>query len=313
MERLRVIALQKGVFLRSEARDLGYDDKAVARVLRAKVWVRVRHGAYTFTDLWAAADALERHRIRTQAVLRSLHTRVAVSHTSAAVIHGLRLWNADLSRVHVTRLDGGAGRTERDLRHHEGLCLDDDLTEKDGVLLMNPTRAAVETSSLVDVEGAVVVLDSLLHSGLGTHDDIERVCAGMEHWPETRHVRLATRLADPGGHSVGESRTRHLCWVHGLPAPTTQFRVVDEAGVLVGITDLAWPEHGLLGEFDGKVKYGRLLAPGEDPTDVVFREKRREDRLREVTGYRVIRLTWADLSRGAETAGRIRRLMLPAA
>jgi hypothetical protein len=101
--------------------------------------------------------------------------------------------------------------------------------------------------------------------------------------------------------------------VHGLPAPTTQFRVVDEAGVLVGITDLAWPEHGLLGEFDGKVKYGRLLSPGEDPTDVVFREKRREDRLREVTGYRVIRLTWADLLRGAETAARIRRLMLPAA
>ena len=55
-------------------------------------------------------------------------------------------------------------------------------------------------------------------------------------------------------------------------------------GIVVGVADMAWPEHGVLGEFDGKVKYGRLLLPGESPGDAVFREKRREDEMRRLTG-----------------------------
>jgi hypothetical protein len=45
----------------------------------------------------------------------------------------------------------------------------------------------------------------------------------------------------------------------------------------------------------------------------VFREKRREDELRRLTGFSMVRLTWADLYRGAETAARIRALMRRAA
>ena len=50
----------------------------------------------------------------------------------------------------------------------------------------------------------------------------------------------------------------------------------------------------LLGEFDGAVKYGRLLRPGESPGDAVVREKRREDGLREL-GFDMIRWGWSDL------------------
>ena len=77
----------------------------------------------------------------------------------------------------------------------------------------------------------------------------------------------------------------------------------------VGITDMAWPGHGLLGEFDGKMKYGRLLRPDESAGDAVFREKRREDALREATGFIVVRIVWADLYDGYRTAQRILRLM----
>ncbi len=72
---------------------------------------------------------------------------------------------------------------------------------------------------------------------------------------------------------------------------------------------MVWPEHGLLGEFDGRVKYGRLLRPGEEPGDAVFREKRREDELRRLTGFAMVRLVWADLHRPRETAARIRGLL----
>jgi very-short-patch-repair endonuclease len=65
-------------------------------------------------------------------------------------------------------------------------------------------------------------------------------------------------------------------------------------------------------EFDGQVKYGRS-ADEVDPfgrrragRDVLWHEKRREDRLREL-GYEVVRVVWSDLDSPQELATRIRR------
>ncbi len=313
MDHLRILAETRGSFTRSDALEIGYDDNAIRRALRARLWTRVRQGAYTFTDLWVRMDEVARHLAAAHAVVRKLGPGVALSHTSAALEHGLTVWDADLSLVHVTRLDGGAGRTEAGVVHHEGFCLDSDLEEHDGHLRVGPTRAALETASLLPAEGAVVVLDDGLHKRLFTAADLDAQFAVMHRWPDTLHLQFAVPFADGRAESVGESRSRYLCYVHGLPAPDLQFPVYDERGHLVGITDMAWHEERLLGEFDGKAKYGRLLRPGEEPGDAVFREKVREDALRRVTGYSMIRLTWSDLYRGAETARMIRRLMRSAA
>ena len=56
--------------------------------------------------------------------------------------------------------------------------------------------------------------------------------------------------------------------------------------------DWAWEKHGVLGEFDGRVKYGRLLKPNKAPGDAVFREKVREDEIREMHHAQLI---WSDL------------------
>ena len=65
-------------------------------------------------------------------------------------------------------------------------------------------------------------------------------------------------------------------------------------------------------EFDGQVKYGRS-ADERDPfgrrlpgPDVLWQEKRREDRLREL-GYEVVRVVWSDLDSPRELAARILR------
>ncbi len=62
-------------------------------------------------------------------------------------------------------------------------------------------------------------------------------------------------------------------------------------------------------EFDGRVKYGRLLQPGQEPGDAVFQEKLREDALRRATGWAMERATWHDLSRPVDLARRTRRRM----
>src|SRR4029079_18992923 len=107
----------------------------------------------------------------------------------------------------------------------------------------------------------------------------------VQHWPGTQHLQVAVRMADHRAQSPGESRSRWLFFAEGIPAPELQFEVYDAAGMLVGTTDFAWRRHRLLGEFDGRSKYGRLLRPGQTPEEVVWAEKLREDALRRTTGF----------------------------
>jgi hypothetical protein len=79
-----------------------------------------------------------------------------------------------------------------------------------------------------------------------------------------------------------------------VPAPDLQREIFDERHLLVGRSDFCWEEQQTLGEFDGRIKYGRLLKPGESISDAVYAEKIREDRLRDL-GWQVVRWTWSDL------------------
>jgi hypothetical protein len=62
-------------------------------------------------------------------------------------------------------------------------------------------------------------------------------------------------------------------------------------------------------EFDGRAKYSAYLKPGEDPTDRMLAQQRREEAICRATGWVCIRITWADLERPEATARRIRDLL----
>lgn len=309
MDPLSVLIQTQGFFTRGQARDAGYDDRAMAHAMRAGIWHRIRRGYYTYVELWAAMDEVQQHLVRSRAVLHSLGPRVALSHVSGALVHGLSTWGVPLARVHATRLDGGPGRTEGDVVHHEGKIGDDDLVEVDGLLVLVPVRCALEAATLGTAESALVHLDSLLCRGLSDPDELARWFEQMARWPHTQHLHIPVRMADGGAHSIGETRGRWVMKVGHLPAPQTQYKVYDAQGILRGTTDWGWPEHRLLGEFDGRIKYGRLLKPGQDPGEVVFAEKQREDLLREITGFGMIRLVWDDLGRPRLTVARIERCL----
>ena len=176
----------------------------------------------------------------------------------------------------------------------------------DGLRVMDPVHGALGAASLLSVEAGVVVLDSLFDLGLGTPEELAAAYEHRKQWPYSLRLQMSVRLARVGSQSIGESRFRHLCFCHHLPEPQLQWHVYDADGHLVGITDFAWPEHRLLGEFDGKQKYDQLLRPGQSPADAVFAEKKREDRLREVTDFGMIRFVWADLYSPDKTAARLR-------
>jgi hypothetical protein len=306
MEELRFLHDDQ-VFSRGEALEHGYSDDEIQILLRAREIVRIRHGAYTFTDVWFAADEIEQHRLRAHAVLRSHGTRLALSHTSAAVEHGLRLFDPDLRRIHVTCLDRPIARTTKDIVYHQGRCPDDDLTHVGGQLVVVPVRAGLETASLTHRAGGLVVLDSVSDLKLGSLDEIHRAFEAMTGWPNSRKLQITVRLTRKGANSIGESLGRHLMWTQHLPEPRLQFEVRDQWGRLLGVTDFAWPDYGVLGEFDGMSKYGRLRREGETPGQAVEREKKREDRLREETGWLMVRLIWSELFHPGPTGAKIRR------
>lgn len=309
---LRAIAVAHGVFLRREAIELGLEDRDLRRGVRRRLLVKVRHGAYLHADVWAALDEVGRHAVLTRAALRTLAGKVAASHHSACALHGMDLWDVELGVAHVTRVDGGAGRTEGDVVHHEGLLLDDEVQQLGSLDVVRPARAALESALLSGIERGLVTVSSGLHRQLFEAEELAAQQLLMQSWPESRHLQVVARLADGRVESVGESRCLFLFWSGGLPMPELQFEVRD-GHRLVGTVDFAWPEHRLLVEFDGRVKYGRYLRPDEDPGDAVFREKRREDYLRRVTGWRVIRLTWSDLADPARVAMMLRAEMARAA
>lgn len=298
-----------GLFLRREALEFGFDDRDLTAARRAGVIHRVRHGAYAPVSVWRGLDPIGQLSLRGRAVMLTHHGNVALSHTSGAAEHGLRLWQPDTTRVHVYRLDGGPAGRHGDVVYHVGDLHRDAVQTKDGVPLLGPAHCAIGAATLASVESGLVTLDSALDLDLATPDDLSAAYRSMAGWPGARRLQVILRLARPGAQSVGESRARYLFWTQHVPPPVLQFRVYDAQGNLVGITDFAWPDHGVLGEFDGRIKYGRLLRPGQSPQDAVFAEKVREDRLREATDWRMIRLVWDDLRDPATTGSRIHRVL----
>jgi hypothetical protein len=212
--------------------------------------------------------------------------------------------------VHGTRSDGKCGRREAGIHHHCGVIADGDVVERRGLRVMSATRAGLEVTTVTSTEAALVAVNHLLHVGFTTLDKLKRRYEqGFVFWKGTLSTDLVLRLADAAVESVGESRFFYFCYAAGLPAPVPQYVVTDGRGQFVARVDFAWPELGIFVEFDGKVKYAALLKPGESASDVVVREKRREERIVEVTGWRCLRVTWSDLENPPALHARIRGLL----
>jgi hypothetical protein len=178
-----------------------------------------------------------------------------------------------------------------------------------GVLVTSPARAALESVTCSSAEVALGVVNHLLHERLTTLTALNDQCVQMQHWPASRATELVLRLADERVESVGESRTLWTCFHEGLPMPVPQYVVTDRHGRVVARLDFAWPELRTFLEFDGMVKYERLLRPGERASDVVVRERNRERLVCDLTGWECIRVTWGDLADPARLAARIARVL----
>lgn len=295
-----------GIFLRRELISAGYDDKLLYGALKRGELSRVRYGAYMARPGWDEADDVRRHALRGHALALTHEPPFALSHITGAIIHGVDVWGVPLDRLHVTRPGPANGLRVSNVTYHVGPVVGSHKVE--GSPVLTPARCVVGLALLGSVEAGVVALDSAFEQRLCSPEEAHDAYLALRRHPGAARLQMTMRLAQRGSQSVGESRARYLMFRYGLPKPVLQY-AVRVGGSLLGVTDFAWPEHRLLGEFDGRIKYGRLLRPGETPSEAVYREKVREDRLREATGWNMIRLSWSDLASHRETAERIRRAL----
>jgi hypothetical protein len=193
----------------------------------------------------------------------------------------------------------------------------------DGVRVTSAARAVVDIARTAEFESAVAVADAALRlrarrvepptssrlreRGV-TGPDLDAAVRRATGWPGVPDARRVVAFADARSESVGESRSRVAIALAGLPPPQLQWPVPLDGST--AYTDFAWPEQRTVGEFDGRVKYGRLLRSGQSPGDVVYAEKLREDAIR-AADWEVVRWRWADLFDFTDTAVRIRDRFRP--
>ncbi|MBO9556869.1 hypothetical protein [Cellulomonas sp.] len=269
----------------------------VRRRLRAGEVVRVRRGTYVDAAAWAVLDDEARHRARVRAVVAAAAGPVTLSHWSAAAVLGLPAVGRRDDRVHLVRPPAEGGRSHRDVVRHTVADVPT-VVLVDGLRCTAPARTVVDLARLAGAAAGVAAADAAVRLGLTTTaelaDEVERAARGRG----VRAARVVAALVDPLAESPGESLSRVRMAELGAPAPVLQHEVHDRHG-FVGRVDFWWPEHGVVGEFDGRVKYAGASH------DVLWREKLREDRIRAL-GLGVARWTWADAWAGLPMLARLR-------
>lgn len=296
----------RDLHLRADLLAAGFTDGELLRLRRAGTVTSVRRGAYVYGDDERLRDSDARHALRVVSTLPRLAPGAVVSHVSAAVLHGLPVWNLPLRRVHVTRDARAGGRVTDSLHVHVAPLEASEVVQVGGSTVTSVARTVVDLARSAPFEEAVVIADGALHAGLIDPAALLAAQVRSARWPGGPGALRVVEFADGLADNPGESRSRVGMWRAGLPSPVLQWIVWTRDGEYVGRVDFAWPKLRTVGEFDGKVKYGRLLKPGQTVGDVVYAEKLREDAVR-AEGLGMVRWGWDALDEFGLVAARFRR------
>lgn len=249
---------------------------------------RIRRGVYTASGLWEDLEAADRYRMFVVATVACMRTQPLLCGLSAAAMWGLPIVGGWPTTVEVLQSRGGPGSSGNIVRRR--VTQTPTAQEVDGLALTSPARTVLDVARSNDFAAALTVADAALRAQLCTAADLDAELATVS--PRARGRVAAAdvvRLADGRSESPGESLSRARMWELGLPQPQLQVPLTDAHGTY-GRGDFGWP--GVVGEFDGKLKYAPNEVTGTTAQDVLWREKLREDRIR--CHARVVRWTWAD-------------------
>lgn len=266
------------VLSRSDILAEGWSDPAIARAVRSGRLLRLRRGYF----LHGAPE----HRHFAIAAARAC-TGSAISHRSAAQVVGIPLLGEPRARPDLTVPPKQRGTVAGALLHRATFDAAD-ASEYAGVRVLKPARTALDLARDEGVHPGVIAMDDVLHRGLATRDELERIARQCWNWPGIRRATHALSLADARAESVLESISRLALGGMALPPCVPQQLIRDERAYPVGRVDFSWARYGVVGECDGLIKY--------DSRAVLNDEKRRQEGLEQL-GLVVIRWGWEDITK----------------
>lgn len=279
---LRVTDLRTTARLTAE----GWTMYDITKALRSGVLVRVKRGVYAPGGAMSVREA----HVRLVRAVAEQSANSVISHVSAAVLHGLPVRNAALNRVHVTRPDTGHGKTSAHQQLHLRPLDDGEVVVRDGVRVTSLERTIVDLARSEPFGWAVSAADAALRLGL-KRPVLQEAAFGLRHVPGRTKAVGVVAFADAKAESPLESWSRVSIARAGFPAPMLQWEVRDADGEWCATTDFGWPNHGVVGEADGKGKYDDQLASGRSGADLVMTAQRRDETIRH-SGWRVSHWGW---------------------
>ncbi len=288
----------------SDLRTMGLTPSDIRSRIKQGSLRRLRRNVYAVAE---TVSPEEHHRRLILASLGNVADSNVVSHISGGILHNLPVPRKHLRHVTMTRVTPGHGEhSDRMIVRHTALA-EDEVTLIDGMRVTTLARTVFDLARSLPFEWGVMACDAGYRQGLeATHLQLS-----TRRHPRLRGAPRARRVAEFGdarSESAAESLSRVQIFRAGLPQPNLQRELFDADGVFVARPDFLWPEHRLVGEVDGRTKYGALLKHGQDPIDAVMAEKRREESIRQL-GYWVVRWDWDLAWRPDDLSSLLRRAM----
>ncbi|MCP1415401.1 hypothetical protein [Paenarthrobacter sp. A20] len=280
----------------SELHELGFNDRRIAALVQVGDLVRLRRGCYIRGSTWAAQKPWVRSRqliaAHAHGTLTTSTGGLVYSHTSAARLHGLFLWDVD-DRVHITT-DSSASRSSHghDAVAHGRALETNEIMLINGMPCTSLERTVADCGLLLNYKQSLVLMDHALRKGADAHK-LQLMCESLAGRNGVLALRRALESADARSESPGETLTRELLQRLRIDLPELQVEVSSPEGS--HRLDFAWRDKKVALEFDGKVKYFDYAPTSE----VIFKERQREKALM-AQGWTFIRIKWQHLFREQE-------------
>lgn len=279
--------------------------------------VRIATGAYIESAVLAQLSERHRYLARIRAVAETRRFVPVLSHWSAAAIHGLPLIGPYPAGVHVTIGKIPGGRSRNGVIKHALALGDDDVVERDGLLVTTIERTVVDMAISLPFRDAVVMADkALLEDRFGRVMPLTDKSTLLACWEARRpfrgfaRARRVLEFAETRSESPLESVSRVNMYSIGCPRPELQVMQIDDDGD-IGESDFAWPAFNAVAEADGEAKYlDAALRKGRTIEQVMIDEKYREDRIRGIP-REFVRWRWAVGINPAALRQKLVRLGLP--
>ncbi len=238
-------------FTRQMALSAGLNDRRLARLTQQGLLRRLVKGVYV------AAQARDSREQRIEALKLVVPPGVVITDTTANWVHvGDQALGPNehtyLTEIHAFHTHRGCRLRNRLVDSGERAMRPRDVMEVNGLRIVTPLRATVDSGRLLSRDHAFATLDLMLRLG-GV--DKERLLAEVERFKGyrgVRQLRALAPLADPRSESYGESVLR-LRWLDepGLPPPELQIPVTNPYGGTWWL-DLGVEELGFAAEYDGE-------------------------------------------------------------